>query len=106
MGARKDHKKLIINEIIKETGYSKKMVEAVIDSFIGIYTDKVSDGTVHIQGFGTMTAVMGQRRYYDINQRKMDETHLKPSVRFKPTNSFLNLIRHSQGRGKEGGDNP
>ena len=96
VGAKKDHTKEIINAIVLETGYSIKSVEKIVDSFLAIYQDKISDGTVYLQGFGEMKAVIEKRRYYDINQGKMDETRLKPMVKFKPTVTFLNLIRHSQ----------
>jgi nucleoid DNA-binding protein len=96
LGARKDAKLDIIKAIVLETGYTKKDVEAVVNSFLGIFQDRVSDGkTVFIRGFGQMKGVLQRKRYYDINQRCMDET-IQPVVTFRPTNSFLNLIRQSQ----------
>jgi nucleoid DNA-binding protein len=103
---KRDHTTEIIDQIILETGYGRKNVEAIVNSFLGIYQDKISDdGVVFLKGFGEMKAVMRQRKYYDINQRKTDQSTPRPSVKFKPTIAFLNLIKQSQGSNvsKEGG---
>jgi nucleoid DNA-binding protein len=100
MGAKKDAKIDIVNAVVLETGYPKKVVEDVVDSFIGVFQDKICDGTVYIRGFGEMRGVMEKRRYYDINMAQMDESVL-PTVKFRPTNSFLNLVKHSQDKGSE-----
>lgn len=93
---KRDEKQDIINAVVLETGYSRKDVKAIVNSFLGIYQDKISDGSVYIRGFGTMTAVMKERIYFDIHQRKMDKTTIRPSVKFKPHTTFLNLIRHTR----------
>jgi len=94
---KRDHTTDIIDQIILETGYSRKNVEDIVNSFLGVYQDKISDGVVFLKGFGEMKAVMKQRKYYDINQRKTDQSRPRPSVKFKPTIAFLNLIRQCQG---------
>jgi nucleoid DNA-binding protein len=102
MGSKKDAKLDIVNAVVLETGYSKENVENVVDSFLAVFQDKVSDGgRVYIRGFGQMTGIMQKKRYFDINQRAMDET-IQPTIIFKPTSSFLNLVRHGQnGKGDE-----
>jgi nucleoid DNA-binding protein len=102
MGVKRDAKIDIIKAIVLETGFTKENVSTVVDSFLGIFQDKVSDGkAVYIRGFGQMKSSTQKRRYYDINQRCIDET-IQYTVRFRPTSSFLNLIRHSQnGKGDE-----
>jgi nucleoid DNA-binding protein len=99
MGAKKDAKHDIINAIVLETGFTKDSVKTVVNSFLGILQDKICDETVYIRGFGQMRGIMQKKRYYDINQRCMEET-VQPTVIFRPTTSFLNLIRHSR-NGKE-----
>jgi nucleoid DNA-binding protein len=100
MGPRRDAKHDIINDIVLETGFTKDSVKAVVNSFLGILQDKICDGTVYIRGFGQLKGIMQKKRYYDINQRCMEET-VQPAVTFRPTISFLNLIRHSHNNGKE-----
>jgi nucleoid DNA-binding protein len=100
MGPRRDGKHDIINDIVLETGLTIDSVKAVVNSFLGILQDKICDnGKVYIRGFGQIKGVMQKKRYYDINQRRMEET-IQPTITFKPTNSFLNLIRHSHDNGK------
>jgi Bacterial DNA-binding protein len=90
----KDHTEDIVREVVLETGCSVEVVKKVLNSFIGVFTDKVSDGVVLIEGLGKMTAVMKQRRFYDINKNSMNETPLRPKIKFVPSDSFLNLVRH------------
>jgi nucleoid DNA-binding protein len=88
-------KRDIIRTIVLETGYATEDVEKVVNSFISIFQDKASDGRVYIEGFGEMYAYLERKKFYNINLRAMDET-IQPTVRFKPSLSFLRLVRHSQ----------
>jgi nucleoid DNA-binding protein len=88
-------KRDIIRTIVLETGYAKEDVEKVVNSFISVFQDKASDGRVYIEGFGEMYAYMETKKFYNINLKSMDET-VQPTVRFKPSLSFLRLVRHSQ----------
>lgn len=94
MGKHSD-KRDIIRTIVLETGFSKEDVENVVNSFISIFQDKASDGRVYIEGFGEMRCYLETKKFYNINLRSMDET-VQPTVRFKPSMSFLRLVRHSQ----------
>lgn len=95
MGNKRDATKDIVKDIILETGYAKKHVEDVVNSFLANFQERISDGSVYIKGFGEMIGFMETKKYFDINQRAMDEK-TQPVVRFKPTNSFLRLVKISQ----------
>jgi nucleoid DNA-binding protein len=85
----------IVNQVVRETGLSRRHVEEVIASFLSNIQDITSDKAVHIKGFGSFMSYVSKRNYFDISDAKL-KTSIKPKVKFIPSKAFLGVVRRSK----------
>ena len=95
MTKRKNDQNDIINDVILTTAHSRELVIEVVEAFLSSYQNRVSEGTVYIQGFGEMRGTIAPRRYYDINNGGYGIAE-NSKVIFRPSEGFLNLVKHSR----------
>ena len=87
----------IVNEVAKTTGLEKQNVQRVVEAFMESVKDSIAKNeSVYLRGFGSFTAkVRAQKTARNISKKEtiIIQAHSIPA--FKPSKTFLNLVKNS-----------
>jgi nucleoid DNA-binding protein len=87
-------KKDLVRAMVDQTGQPHELCRVMLDAvFDAVRAQLISDGKVHVRGFGNFVRRNAKRRRWDFRQAQVAEAAPSVVIAFQPAPTMMALVR-------------